>query len=121
MANTTMMRVNDVIIINIAGRNVSAVISARICRVTEYSSVPFSPGCTENAGILGRSAMARAGASSPVIRARKGPQRFRTAFTIALLFVFGSFPGFRSEERRVGEEWRERGQADTSRVRELVL
>src|SRR5690606_24978592 len=45
-----IMRVNEVTIINKAGKNVSMVIMARICRVTVYSCPPSALVVTVNAG-----------------------------------------------------------------------
>src|SRR5690554_3914305 len=50
MEKTIIMRVNEVTIINKAGKNVSMVIMARICRVTVYSCAPSALVVTVNAG-----------------------------------------------------------------------
>src|SRR6056297_2432167 len=99
MANTTMMRVNDVIIMSIAGRKVSAVISARICRVTEYSCAPSpSPGVTVKAGIPGMPdgscARARGAQAMPAKTIRDGSSRLMVTASMSLIVPCRRGPGF---------------------------
>jgi hypothetical protein len=50
MANTTVMRVNEVIMITMAGKKLKAVIKIKIWNVTEYCCAPAAVVVTVKAG-----------------------------------------------------------------------